>query len=573
MIHMSRANPSFAAANSGPKVMRDKVQGDNMSSANHDDVPDVLPDVSPDVLIVGAGFSGLYMIHKMRQNGFSVQAVEAAPDIGGTWYHNRYPGLRCDVESLEYSYSFSQDLRDGWTWTERYPAQPEILRYAHFVADRLDLLRDITLNTRITSAHWDSGTGRWIVTSETGQTWNPRFLVMGTGCLSVPRYPNIPGIADFEGTLVHTADWPEHGVDLDGKTVGLIGTGSSGVQTATDIAERAGQLTVFQRNPAYTIPAQNRPLTAQDHQDFRDNFAELDALARSTSSGLMVPPPQNSAQEVSEQERKDILTQAWNRGGAFRFTGAFNDVRLSETSNTLVCDFVRDRIRDIVRDPATAEALCPQDFIATRRVCVDTGYFEIFNRPDVALVDVAQDPIAAVTKTGVRLASGARHELDVLILATGYDAMTGALLSIDIKGEDGISLRDAWADGPKTYLGLAVSGFPNLFTVTGPGSPSVLSNMLRSIEHHVEWITDCLVTLRDQGKTRIMAEPAAQDDWVTKVNAAADKTLFTKAASWYMGADIPGKPRVFMPYAGGLPAYVAICGAVADQDYVGFDHG
>jgi cyclohexanone monooxygenase len=524
-----------------------------------------------DVLVVGAGFSGMYLIHKMRQNGFSVLSVDAASDIGGTWYHNRYPGLRCDVESLEYSYTFSEQIRNEWNWSERYPPQTEILKYANFVAEKLDLRRDIQLNTRIISAHWNEAENRWLVTSEGGQTWAPRWVVMGTGCLSMPRYPNIPGIDKFKGTLIHTADWPESGAELDAKSVGLIGTGSSGVQVATAIAERTGKLSVFQRSPAYTIPARNRPLSDTDRRTFRDNFAELDAWARSTSGGIMTGPAKVSALEVSDDVRNEMLMEAWGKGGSFQFTATFNDIKNNETANDLVSEFVRERIRETVANPKTAELLCPTDFIATRRVCVDTGYFEIFNRDNVSLVDVATDPIVAITADGVKLASGIEHKLDVLVLATGYDAMTGALLAIDIQGKDAIPLKDAWAEGPKTYLGLSVAGFPNLFTVTGPGSPSVLSNVLRSIEHHVEWITDCLVTMRDDSKTRIEADDTAQEDWVLRVNEAAEKTLFTKAASWYMGADIPGKPRVFMPYAGGLPTYVGICNKVVEQGYSGFN--
>lgn len=523
-----------------------------------------------DVLIVGAGFAGMYMLHKMRVCGFVALAVDAAPEIGGTWYQNRYPGLRCDVESLEYSYTFSPDIRNEWNWSERYPPQPEILEYARFVADKLDLRRDIELNSRIVSAHWNEANRRWTVTSQSGQHWTPRWLVMATGCLSVPRFPNIPGTELFEGTLVHTAAWPEAGVEIDGKTIGLIGTGSSGVQVATELAGRARHLSVFQRTPAYTIPARNRALTDEDRRYFREHFPELDAWARTTSGGIMTGPAEASALEVSPEEREAMLWKSWEQGGSFRFTGTFNDVRRNAESNTIVSEFVRKRIRETVKDPRTAELLCPHDYIATRRVCVDTGYYEIFNRDDVSLVDVSSDPVETIAKRGLRLASGVEHELDVLILATGYDAMTGALLAIDIRGEKGVSLQAVWTHGPKTYLGLAVAGFPNLFTITGPGSPSVLSNMLRSIEHHVEWIADCLVALRAEGRERIEATADAQTRWVAHVNETAEKTLFTKAASWYMGADIPGKPKVFMPFAGGLPAYVAACSDVVVRGYDGF---
>lgn len=523
-----------------------------------------------DVLIVGAGFGGLYMLHKLRAEGFNVQVVEAAPKIGGTWYHNRYPGCRCDVESMQYSYTFSEELRNGWDWSERYAAQPEILAYANYVADTLDLRRDIVLNTRVTSAQWQADQSRWCVTAQSGQQWTPRFVVMATGCLSVPRMPNIPGVEQFQGTLVHTANWPESGLDLGQMHVGLIGTGSSGVQAATTLASSVKNLSVFQRSPAYSIPARNRPLTVPERAAFRENFAELDAWARTTGGGIMAGPATRSVLEVSDREREDILLAAWESGGAFPFGATFNDIRTNEEANKLVAEFVRSRIRHTVKNPDTAELLCAHDLIATRRLCVDTGYYEIFNRPNVDLIDTKADAIQTITPGGIRLASGAEHALDALVLATGYDAMTGAILAIDIKGIEGQSLREAWRDGPKTFLGLTIAGFPNLFTVTGPGSPSVLSNMIRSIEHHVEWISGCLTHLRDQGQTAIMAQDKAQEEWVAHVNAIADKTLYPKAASWYMGADIPGKPRVFMPFAGGLPSYVKSCTEVAENGYRGF---
>jgi len=525
---------------------------------------------APDVLIVGAGFAGMYLLHQMRQNGFSAVVAEGAPDVGGTWYHNRYPGLRCDVESQQYSFSFSEELRNDWNWSERYAAQPEILAYANFVADKLNLRPGITFNTRIVSAHWDEAKGRWLVTAEDGRSWQPRWFIMATGALSVPRLPDIPGIETFAGRLVHTADWPKDGVDVAGKTVGVIGTGSSGLQVATAIAPVVGHLSVFQRTPAYSIPAQNHPLSDELRRSFRDNFAALDAWARSTSGGIMAGPARLSALDVSDEVRERMLTEAWRNGGSFPFTATFNDIRKDEKANQLVAEFVRNRIRATVKDPRTAELLCPSDFIATRRVCVDTGYYQIFNRDNVSLVDTKADPITAVTPAGLKLASGVEVALDVLILATGYDAMTGAMLAVDIRGKGGLSLRDAWHGGPKAYIGLMSAGFPNLFTVTGPGSPSVLSNVLRSIEHHVEWITDCLIALRQRQITVIEPDAAAQDAWVAHVNDVASKTLFTRGASWYMGADIPGKPKVFMPYAGGLPTYVATCQAIVDDGYRGF---
>lgn len=523
-----------------------------------------------DVLIVGAGFAGMYLLHRLRTLEFSVVAVEAAPEVGGTWYHNRYPGLRCDVESLQYQYSWSDDLRNSWNWSERYPPQSEILSYAKWVADTCDLRRDIQFNTKIVGAEWDENNLRWTAHTESGELFHSRFLILATGALSVPRLPNIPNLEAYRCKLVHTADWPRDGIEFSGQTVGLIGTGSSGVQVATAIADQVANLSIFQRTPAYTIPARNRALKDEDRQDFRDNFAKYNAKMNATSGGILNDPPQHAARDVPAETRETMLQAAWERGGSFTFTATFNDVRINEASNRIVADFVKERIREIVMDPKTAHALCPDDFIATRRVCIDTGYYEIFNRTNVDLVDVSQDAIESFTEKGLRLASGAEHAFDTLVLATGYDAMTGAVLALDLRGADGQTIQDVWKEGPKTYLGLAVSGFPNLFTITGPGSPSVLANVLRSIEHHIDWITDCLASMRREGTNRIEATSEAQNDWVAHVNDVADKTLFTKGPSWYMGADIPGKPRVFMPYAGGLPRYRDICKKVVEQGYNGF---
>lgn len=525
---------------------------------------------SPDVLIVGAGFAGMYALYKMREAGFSTVLLEAAAEVGGTWFHNRYPGLRCDVESLEYQYSWSQDLRNAWSWSERYPSQPEILSYAKWVLDRLNLHDAITFNAKVTTAVWNEDEKRWRVTTEDGRSWAPRFVVLATGALSVPRYPNIPGLETFKGNVFHTADWPQADIDLSGKRVGLIGTGSSGVQVATALASQVAQLSIFQRTAAYTIPARNQKLSEADHTQFRDAFDELDQKARAHGAGLMLDPPILSALDLSQETFERQLWERWHRGGAFQFSGAFTDIRLSEAANRRMADFVRARIRDAVNDPQTAERLCPSGHIGTRRICVDTGYYEIFNRETVALVDVSQDGIATFSDTGLTLESGAEHAFDVLILGTGYDAMTGAVLALDIHGVHSKNIQDAWADGPKSYLGLGVAGFPNLFTITGPGSPSVLTNVLRSIEHHVEWIEDCLTDLRARNATRIEVDAVAEENWGDHVREVAEATLFTKAASWYMGADIPGKPRVFMPYAGGLPRYRQICGKIAEDGYRGF---
>ena len=508
-----------------------------------------------DVLIVGAGFSGMYLLHRLREAGFATLVIEAAPEVGGTWYHNRYPGLRCDVDSLEYQYSWSEELRRGWRWSERYSPQPEILDYAKWVADQLDLRRDIQFNTRVERAVWNDGQQCWSATMENGEVLVARHLVFATGALAVPRLPNIDGIERHEGQLIHTANWPSDPVEFAGKRVGLIGTGSSGIQVATAIAPEVGHLNVFQRSAAYSIPAQNHPLTDADYDRFLGDLEMFDKMAMGTPGGIVLTPPTLATRDVSDEERDEILNACWSEGGAFKFSASFTDIRTDEESNALIADFVHRKIREVVKDTDTADALCPKYLFGTRRNCVDTGYFEIFNRDNVGLVDVSDDPIAEFTEAGLMLASGKEFALDVIILATGYDAMTGAFLSVDVRGRDGVTNQDAWRGGPVNLLGLMISGFPNLFTVTGPGSPSVLTNVIRSIEYHVDWITRCFEDMREQGYGVIEATPKAQADWVAHVNEVADATLFTRTPSWYCGADIPGKPKVFMPYAGGLPNY------------------
>ena len=523
-----------------------------------------------DILIVGAGFSGMYLLHRLRNLRFNVRIVEAAPEVGGTWWHNRYPGLRCDVESLEYQYSWSEELRREWRWSERFSSQPEILEYAKFVADKLDLRRDIQFGLRVERAVWSDETHRWSVSLSDGSSATARHVVFATGALATPRMPDIPGVENYEGRIIHTAQWPAQGVDFTGKSVGLIGTGSSGLQVAPQIAKQANKLNIFQRSPAYSIPARNRALTEEDYKTFFENIEEFDALAMTQKGGIVVANPTLGVQDVSPEERKRMLGERWEAGGAFTFLATFKDVQMNETSNQLVADFVRDRIRETVADPALAEKLCPKYLIATRRTCVDIGYYEMFNRDNVELIDVSEDRIAAFTEKGVRLASGREYALNAIVLATGYDAMTGALLAVDVVGRDGLTVKEAWENGPRNLLGLMISGFPNMFTVTGPGSPSVLANVIRAIEHHVDWLSNCFDYLRRESIACIEAEEQAQDAWVQHVNQLADRTLFPRTPSWYIGADIPGKPKVFMPYAGGLPAYREHADRVARNGYEGF---
>jgi len=526
----------------------------------------------PDVVVVGAGFAGMYTLHRCRALGLTARAFEAGTGVGGTWYWNRYPGARCDVESMEYSYSFDEGLQQEWSWTERYAAQPEILQYANHVADRFDLRRDITFETRVLGATWDAGSATWTVRTDGGEEVVARYLVMATGCLSSTNTPDIPGLDSFEGELHHTGNWPHDPVDFRGKRVGVIGTGSSAVQAIPVIAETAGHLTVFQRTPQYTVPARNRPLEPDEIAATKAEYAEFRARNRLMPAGFGSRYPRNetSVFAVDEDEARAELQFRWERGGT-TFMGAFGDLALDRDANEIAASFVREKIAEIVTDPEVAARLTPTHVIGCKRLCIDTEYFATFNRPNVTLVDVGTEPIEAITPAGVRT-GGVEHELDMLILATGFDAMTGTLLRIDIRGRDGMTLRDAWSAGPRTYLGLSVAGFPNLFMVSGPGSPSVLTNMIVSIEQHVEWITDCIADLRTAGHRSIEATDAAQEDWVLHVNSIADKTLYPTCNSWYLGANVPGKTRVFMPLLG-FPPYVETCRRVVENGYEGFTLG
>jgi cyclohexanone monooxygenase len=550
--------------------------GETASADSYGSTGETVPERA-DAVVVGAGFAGLYMVHRLRDLGMSVIGFEAGDDVGGTWYWNRYPGARCDAESLAYSFSFSGELEQSWSWTERYASQPEILRYARHVADRFDLRRTFRFGRRVESARFDEQDRRWLVTSSAGDAVSARLCIMATGCLSVPQVPDIPGLEEFAGERYQASLWPHEPVSFAGKRVGVIGTGSSAIQAIPVIAEEADRVVVFQRTPNFSVPARNEPLEDDFVEAFKRHYREHRRLARegkSSGFGGLEPEPKEqgpaveSATEAGEAELEEILEQYWQTGGA-RFIGAIGDTLLDERANELVAEFVRNKIRSIVRDPATAERLCPRSHpIGTKRICVDTGYYETFNRDNVELVDLTGTPIEAVTRTGVRTAAG-EWPLDMLILATGFDAMTGALRRIDIRGRGGRSLADHWRDGPRAYLGLAIAGFPNLFTITGPGSPSVLSNMLVSIEQHVDWIVDCLKSMADRGAELVEADPDAESHWVDHVNDVAGATLFPRAGSWYMGANVPGKPRVFMPYAAGVGAYREVCEQIAAEGYRG----
>jgi cation diffusion facilitator CzcD-associated flavoprotein CzcO len=524
-----------------------------------------------DIVIIGAGFSGLYMLHHARDVlGLDAVVFEAGAGVGGTWYWNRYPGARCDSESYYYSYSFSEELEQEWEWTSKYPEQPEILRYLDHVADRFDLRRDIRLETRVDGAAFDEATERWIVRTDNGEEVSAQFLVSAVGCLSAANVPDIPGLDRFAGEWYHTGRWPHEGVDFTGKRVGLIGTGSTGIQATPVIAAEAAHLTVFQRTPNYTVPAHNAPLDAERAAEIKATYPAIREHARSSYGGFPFDPSHHSALEVSAEERRDTYEQLSAEGGFKFLFGSFYDLLINDEANKTASEFIRGKIREIVRDPEVAEILAPTDHpYGSKRPPIDTGYFETFNRDNVSLVDLRVAPIEEITERGIRTALG-EHELDVIVFATGFDAMTGALLKMDILGRDDLSLRDKWADGPRSYLGLQVAGFPNLFTITGPGSPSVLSNMPVSIEQHVDWISDCITHLRDTSATTIEATADAEAAWVDHVAEIADLTLFSKANSWYLGANIPGKTRVFMPYVGGVANYRQRCDEVVASGCEGF---
>jgi cyclohexanone monooxygenase len=522
-----------------------------------------------DIVIVGAGFAGLYMLHKARGLGLSACVFEAGPSVGGTWYWNRYPGARVDVESQEYSYSFSPELEDDWQWSERYAAQPELLRYLNHVADRFDLRRDIRLDTRVTAAVYVEKSNRWTVTTNQGDRVSAKFCVMATGCLSAPKQIDIPGADTFQGEVYNTSSWPEQHPDFTGKRVGIIGTGSSSVQTITEIAPKVGSLHIFQRTPNFSVPAHNGPADPEVFRQWRANREANRQAERDHPIGIVAAVVTDKLTlETPEEERRRTYEERWARGG-FAFGGVYADLLITKEANDTFVDFVAQKVREVVKDPAVAEKLIPRTYpVGSKRVCVDTGYFEVFNRDNVTLVDISKAPVT-VTPTGVTT-GGIEYALDALIFGLGFDAMTGALSKIDIRGRNGAALKDKWDGGPRTYLGLMVAGFPNLFLVTGPGSPSVLSNMIVSIEQHIDWISNCIAAMGDRQQDIIEATSEAEDAWVAHVNEVADMTLYPQANSWYIGANVPGKPRVFMPYVGGVGIYRQKCDEVAANGYDGF---
>ena len=527
-----------------------------------------------DAIVVGAGVGGLYAIHRLRKLGLKVRAFEAGGGVGGTWYWNRYPGCRCDVESLEYSYSFSDELQQEWHWPERYGTQPEILRYIDHVADRFDLRRDIEFNTRVKQAVFDSDTNTWTVTTDKGTAVTARFCVMATGNLSTPRTPNYPGLQSFKGKWYHTGLWPHEGVDFTGLRVGVIGTGSSGVQSIPIIAKQAKHLYVFQRTANFSLPARNAPMNRDKESAHKAHYPERRRAAFDTPFGIAgYPAPVKSALDATEEERLYAYEAKWAEGGSISFLYSYTDLLINKESNETASEFVRRKIRATLKDPKTAELLCPNDHpIGTKRLILDTDYYETYNRDNVTLVDIRSRPIEEITSTGLRTAD-TDYALDAIVFATGFDAMTGAMKEIDIHTDAGVSIREKWEHGPRTYLGIMIAGFPNLFMITGPQSPGVKSQMILACEQHVDWIADCIQYLRDHAFSRIEVEEDAEDAWVRHNNEVADRTLYPLANSWYVGANIPGKPRVFMPYVGGVAAYKKKCDEIAASGYEGFRMG
>ena len=526
-------------------------------------------DVAVDAVIVGAGFSGLYLLHRLRQQGLSTRCFERGDGVGGTWYWNRYPGARCDVESMQYSYGFNNELQQEWNWPEKFSGHADIRAYADHVTDRFSLRAHIDFETEVRAAHYDEDLRRWKIVTSAGEKVSARHFVMAGGCISTAQIPNFAGLPDYTGKTYHTGRWPHEKVSFTGLRVAVIGTGSSAIQAIPVIAGEAAHLTVFQRQANFTIPSRNHPMTADYANAWKQGYPEKRREMRNMPNGVLRELNDKSALAVSDKERLATYEARWQAGGS-GFLGAFNDILTNRQANDTMAEFVRDKIRQTVNDPVTAELLCPKTHpIGTKRLCVDSGYFETYNRDNVALVDISQTPIERLTPHGLRV-NGRGFEFDAIVFATGFDAMTGTLFNVDIRGRAGQELKHKWAAGPRTYLGLMTESFPNFFMITGPGSPSVKSNMITSIEQHVDLVADTIIHMRDQGLAVIEPERGAEDKWVDHVQEVAYKTLFPQANSWYMGANIPGKPRLFMPYIAGVGRYREICEKMVAGGYEGF---
>jgi cation diffusion facilitator CzcD-associated flavoprotein CzcO len=520
-----------------------------------------------DIVIVGAGFAGMYLVHKLRKQGFSVRAFEAGSNVGGTWYWNRYPGCRVDIVSMEYSYQFSDELQQEWDWSEKYATQPELLTYANHVADRFDLRKDIQFHTRVTGANYDEDLGRWAVTTDQGDRVSAQYLVLATGTLSTTNLPPFPGIDNYTGATYHTGQWPHEPVDFRGQRVAVIGTGSSGCQSIPLIAEQAERLTVFQRTPNYVIPAYNEALSAEQVQAIKQHYGEHRDLNKTFPFAFFFETTDKSALEVSDEEREREFEASWKRGGLM-FLGTFNDLLTNDESNALAKEFFRRKLLETVPDPTTAAQLMPDFALGCKRLIVGTDYYETYDRANVELVTIKETPIERLTADGI-VVGDQEYPVDAIVFATGFDAISGSILAIDIKGKGGLSMREKWAEGPLSYLGLMTEGFPNLFTITGPGSPSVLSNVLKSIEQHVDFIADCVGGLRERDLTVIEPEAEAERAWMQHVDDIASETVFKSCDSWYLGANIPGKPRVFSTYVG-WPEYTEELDEIVADNYRGF---
>ena len=528
-----------------------------------------MKNVDVDVVVVGAGFSGLYLLYRLRKAGFSTRVFERGGDVGGTWYWNRYPGARCDVESLQYSYSFDEQLQQDWHWPEKFSAQPDILAYANHVADRFNLKKDIEFNVEVKASRFDENLKTWKITTNTGEEIDAQYFIMATGCISTTQIPNIKGLSDYVGNTFHTGDWPHEEVDFSGQSIAVIGTGSSGIQSIPVLAKQAKKLTVFQRTPNYSIPSQNEPMTKKYERSWKDVYSERRKEMRYSAHGSLKDLNDVPALSVDEDQRQKLYTKRWAIGGT-GFLGSFNDLLTNADANYTAAEYVRQQIKRVVKDKETAEILCPRSYpIGTKRICIDTGYFETYNRENVKLVDISKKPIQRLVTDGI-IVDDQLYAFDSIIFATGFDAMTGSIFNVDIKGRDGLALKEKWNAGPKTYLGLMSASFPNLFMITGPGSPSVKSNMIMSIEQHVDLVIETLLSMRRKGLSVVEPELEAENKWVDHVQEVANKTLFPQANSWYMGANIPGKPRLFMPYIGGVGAYREICEEIVANNYRGF---
>jgi cation diffusion facilitator CzcD-associated flavoprotein CzcO len=521
-----------------------------------------------DLIVVGAGFTGIYMAHKAHELGLSVVGLERGGGVGGTWYWNRYPGLRCDVESLDYSYSFSEEIQQEWNWTEKFPAQPDILAYLEFAAKKLDVVKDFRFNTEVSGATWNEATQRWLVTTDHGD-FDAKSIVWGTGILSTPKIPNIPGMDSFQGELLNTATWPQTPVSFAGKKVAVLGTGSSGIQVIPIAAETADHLYVLQRTPSYSLPANNKPLTAERVADVKSRYGAYRAEARASMLGCVTETLDKPFADMGEAEALSELNRNYDYGSPMRFASAVVDTIADEDANEFVSAFARDKIRSRVNDPRLAEKLIPDYRLLTRRLCIDTNYYEAFNRNNVTLVDLRDEELLALTPTGFTTTAGS-YNVDMIVLATGFDAVTGTLSRLDIRGRGGASLSEKWHHAPASYLGLTVAGFPNMFVATGPGSPAPLSNVVVSIETHVEWISNMLAWLESQGVTSFEPTPAAEHEWTDHVNEVSDSTLMRYSDSWYTGTNVAGKPRVNVVYLGGCAPYEQQLTDVAADGYRGF---